>query len=236
MPKRKTSFASNEIYHVYNRGVDKRVIFNSEHDLNRFCLLLKLCNGTRTFDINDKFRSGSSFIDIFNMEVGDPIVKIHAWALMPNHFHLVLSEINERGISSFMKNLTGSYSKYFNLKDKRTGSLFEGRFKSKHADLDTYVKYLFSYVSLNRIKLIDDESEWKEKGIKDLAQVRRFLEIDQYSSLMDYIQPKNKRLFGSITNTSFYSDYFSISENIWKEIFDWLEFDKDGTVEIANVS
>src|SRR3989338_5483185 len=99
---------------------------------------------------------------------------------MPNHFHLLLKEIEMGGISQFMGKLSTAYSMYFNKKYERTGSLFEGRFKSSRIANDNYLHYLFAYIHLNPIKLI--EPMWKEKGINDFARAKEFLGRYNYSS------------------------------------------------------
>ena len=91
---------------------------------------------------------------------------------MPNHFHILVKEKIENGISKFMGKLTTGYSMYFNKRYDRTGSLFQGVFKSVHADSDEYLKYLFAYIHLNPIKLINPE--WKENGIKDKNRANAF--------------------------------------------------------------
>lgn len=232
MPNRRDKFATGEVYHIYNRGVDKRQIFKDNHDRNRFCLLLKLCNGTKSFDLEEHFRYKKSFNEIYNIDVGHPLVTIHAWTQMPNHFHLILSEVMSGGISLFMKSFAGAYAKYFNHRYSRTGTLFESRFKSKQATSDTYAKYLFAYVSLNRIKLIASESTWREQGIKDVKKVRNFLDNDEHSSLFDYLYDESPRLFSSIISKDFYRNYFSNKKFVQREIFDWLK--QEGSEDVLD--
>ncbi len=200
----------------------------NDHDLNRFCLLLKLCNGTKSFDLENHFRYKKSFKEVYSIDVGTPIVSIHSWTLMPNHFHLAISELVDGGISLFMKSLSGAYCRYFNAKHDRTGTLFEGRFKSKHVESDRQAKYLFSYISLNRIKLLEGESKWRERGVSDMKKVKKFLDADQYSSLFDYLYDNSPRLFSSIVDKKLYTPHFSNRKFIERELFDWLKFKKDG--------
>jgi putative transposase len=168
------------------------------------------------------------------MDVGNPIVSIHAWTLMPNHFHLVLSELVEGGISLFMKSLAGAYVKYFNKKHNRTGTLFEGRFKSKHAESDKYAKYLFAYVSLNRIKLVPGESKWREQGIGDMGKIKKFIDTDERSSLFDYLYNDSPRLFSMIILKDFYKNYFFNKKFVEREIFSWLKLKGEGAEAVLN--
>lgn len=223
---RKHIFAPNEYYHIYNRGVDKRITFLDAHDYHRFMLLLYFCNTIEPVDMQKVFREGSTFTefsDIFKFPKGKPLVAIGAWCLMPNHFHLLIKELSKNGIIKFMQKLTTGYSMYFNQKYNRTGSLFQGKFKSEHAKEDRYLKYLFSYIHLNPIKLISGESKWKENGLKDLQKAKKFLGTYEYSSLNNYI--KNKHRYENIINKKEFPQYFlDINESI-KEITEWLTSD-----------
>src|SRR3989344_7978889 len=131
---RKISFAPEEFYHLYNRGVDKRNIFTCVNDYNRFVTLLYLCNNTKPTSIEHELRSGRVFTELLNTERGKLLVDIGAYCLMPNHFHILIREKDNNGISTFMKKLSTAYSMYFNNKYKRSGALFEGRFKAQHAN------------------------------------------------------------------------------------------------------
>ncbi len=222
MSHRKFNFAPGEYYHLYNRGVDKRSIFNDVHDRNRLAYLLYLANGDVKFDFQKIFRE-SSIAEIFALDVGEPLVNICAWVFMDNHFHILVKEIKEGGVSKFMQNLCGAYSKYFNTKHKRTGALFEGRFKAIHANTDIYLKYLFSYIHLNPVKMIEGEIDWKRIGISDLPRAKKFLEHYAYSSLIDFLKPES-RLYDSILNKNASPEYFPKPGLVWKESLEWLSF------------
>ncbi len=215
MATRKISFAPGEYYHLYNRGNSKQTIFRDASDYRRFIHLLYISNTKNGFVIN---RIDS---DIFAFERGERLVSIGAWVLMPNHFHLLITQNTEGGISKFMQKLTTAYSMYYNQKYKRTGGLFEGKFKSEHTDTDEYLKYLFSYIHLNPIKLI--QKDWKEAGIKDKQRAFDFLKNYLYSSFTDYINNKT-RPEGMIVDKKMFPDYFQTIENFKKEIFEWLSY------------
>jgi len=213
---RKIIFAENEFYHLYNRGVDKRIVFENEWDYKRFILLLYLCNGKIPVRFEDlpNWKSGK-FEElaktVFAERIDSPIIAIGAYCLMPNHFHLLIREISEK-----------AYTMYFNESRKRTGSLFQGRFKAEHADTDMYLKYLFSYIHLNPIKLV--EPKWKEFGIVDRQRVKRFLFAYQYSSLPDY--SGTTRECSKILNKKEFPDYFSTKKDVERHIDDWLIYKK----------
>jgi REP element-mobilizing transposase RayT len=230
MSYRKISFTEGEFYHIYNRGNSKQKIFLDNYDYDRFLKLLFLCNSENSIDFReDIVRQG---ISAWDFDRGESIVSIGAWVLMPNHFHLYLtinlrkqgfrkfSKLGDNEITEFVHKLLTSYSKYFNTKYKRTGSLFEGKFKSVHIENDNQAKYLFSYIHLNPVKLID--SKWKENGIKDNAKTKTFLEKYQWSSYLDYkeiVRPQNK-----ILNKKAFPKYFQNIKDFDSEIEEWLTF------------
>ena len=222
---RKHAFVPDEYYHVYNRGVDKRTIFIDIHDYHRFMLLLYFCNSTEPVDMQKVFREGPTFTefsDILKFPKAEPLVAIGAWCLMPNHFHILIKQVAEKGITKFMQKITTAYSMYFNKKYNRTGSLFQGKFKSENPDNDNYLKYLFSYIHLNPVKLIPAESKWKENGIKDLIRTQDFLKKYEYSSLNNYINDNYK--YEDIINKKEFPQYFLNADESIKEIVEWLNF------------
>ena len=166
-------FSEGEFYHLYNRGVDKRIVFENDSDYKRFALLLYLCNYKTAvrFDFLPNWKGPTSpelVKAVFGTDRGLPIVAIGAYCFMPNHFHILVREITEGGVSSFMQKLNTAYTMYFNNSRRRTGALFQGRFKAKHAHSDVYLKYLVSYIHLNPAKIL--EPKWKEHGIKNLKR------------------------------------------------------------------
>lgn len=135
-------------------------------------------------NIQEKYK-GLTFAKLVELEsVGHGLVDIMAYCLLTNHFHLVLRQKVERGISIFLQKICTAYSMYFNLKHGHSGTLFQGRFKSSHLDTDPYFKWIFPYVHLNPISLV--EPDWQEKGVGDPARAKEFLRNYRYSSYHDY--------------------------------------------------
>ena len=214
MSLRKTLFESGGFYHVYNRGNSKQTIFHDEEDYNRFIKLLFLSNGKENFKM--------CFIrdEIYNFNRGEQLVDIGAYCLMPNHFHLLLTQSENGSISKFMQKLSTGYSMYYNKKYERTGTLFEGKFKSEHAKDDRYLKYLFSYIHLNPVKLLCHN--WKEEGIKDKKHALTFIEQYKFSSYQDYTGHARKQK--EIINLEVFPYYFLTKKVFGEEIFDWLDY------------
>ncbi|PJC49435.1 hypothetical protein CO033_01550 [Candidatus Nomurabacteria bacterium CG_4_9_14_0_2_um_filter_32_10] len=218
MSMRKVDFEIGEFYHIYNRGNSKQKIFNNKEDYERFIKLLFLSNGNNSFKIH--------FIKndvVYDFDRGERLVDIGAYCLMPNHFHLLIKEKVENGISKFMQKLTTAYVMYYNEKYKRIGSLFEGKFKSEHVGNDRYLKYTFSYIHLNPIKLL--ESKWKELGIKDKNRAINFLKDYKYSSFKDFL--REARIESSILSRRSFPDYFSTTKIFISEILDWINYNKN---------
>ncbi len=218
MSIRKTAFVPGEYYHLYNRGNSKQEIFHDKEDYDRFIKLLFLSNNEKNFKIQ--------FIrmnDIFNHERKNLLVSIGAYCLMPNHFHILITQTKEGSISKFMQKLTTGYSMYYNKKYERTGSLFEGKFKSEHANNDRYLKYLFSYIHLNPVKMID--KNWKINGIRNKNKTLDFLQDYKYSSYLDYLLIPRQE--GLILATKAFPNYFHTKEKFQKEIFEWLSYRQD---------
>lgn len=217
MSTRKIAFVPSEFYHVYNRGTDKRVIFKDRFDYERFIQLLYICNSHKPILVRDVFKNKNS---AFNFDQGSTLVSIGAYCLMPNHFHILTTPSGEYGLSTFMNKLCTSYSMYFNSRYDRTGSLFEGSFKAEWADSDEYLKYLFSYIHLNPVKLL--QSDWKEEGIQNSLVALQYLEHYKYSSFSDY--DGKRRIEEVILNREAFPDYFKVRKDFRKEILELITF------------
>ena len=215
---RKVSFVKDEYYHIYNRGNSKQKIFHDTEDYLRIVNLFYLCNSENNFKFFILNRGRSN--DPYLFERGKQLVSVGAYCIMPNHFHILITEKQEGGISKFMQKLTTAYVMYYNKKYKRTGSLFEGKFKSGYIDNDRYLKYLFSYIHLNPIKLL--QTDWKEKGIKNKKQALEYLNKYKYSSFFDYLNINRKQ--NNILNKESFPNYFENQKIFEEEIFEWLGY------------
>lgn len=212
---RKFQFSVGEFYHLYNRGSNKMPIFLDDYYKKRFIKLLFVCNSNKP--VVFKTIQG---LPLDKIERGETLVDVGAYCLMPNHFHLLIREKMENGISLFMEKLSTAYSMFFNKKNERTGGLFEGTFKATHANDDEYLKYLFAYIHLNPVKLI--EPGWKENGIKDKNTANVFLNGYTFSSYADYAGVE--RVESMILNRKVFPEYFSTLKDFNDMINDWLSF------------
>jgi putative transposase len=137
-------------YHIYNRGVEKREIFQDEADYKKFIAFLKLylsnpnLQGRTLKDENDHTIPPSRANNNFVQEI-----QLQAYCLMPNHFHLLIRQINERSMADFMHSLMTKYVMYFNKKNKRVGSLFQGKYKTVRILSEEQYTYITKYIHRN---------------------------------------------------------------------------------------
>jgi len=221
MSIRKVNFVSGEYYHIYNRGNSKQKIFHDEEDYLRFMALLYVSNTNQKFDFYNLNRSLNS--NTYKLELINQYVSIGSYCLMPNHFHILITEKIEGGISNFMQKLSTAYVMYYNKKYKRSGSLFEGKFKSEHLNTDNYLRYIFSYIHLNPVKLI--QKDWEKRGIKDKKLVMEYLNKYRYSSYLDFIGEKRPQK--QILDLKAFPEYFPNKKSFIKEIFQWLSYKEE---------
>lgn len=142
----------NGYYHIYNRGVEKRVIFEDEMDYKVFLSYTKEYLSPKT---NIEKIVLVTFKDtVFKGVPRQPNnyhgkVELLAYCLMPNHFHLLIKQSEKGGMRNFVHSLLLRYSRYFNQKYKRVGPLFQGRYKAVSIDNDSYLLHLSRYIHLN---------------------------------------------------------------------------------------
>lgn len=145
MPYRITPLVNDSFYHIYNRGVEKRKIFMEDKDYQRFLQTIyyyQFSGPKPRFSTHKRFK-------IKDFDKSPKIVEIVCYCLMPNHFHLLLKQLKNNGIQEFLSKITNSYTKYFNTKNKRVGSLMQGQFKAVSVETDEQLVHLSRYIHLN---------------------------------------------------------------------------------------
>jgi len=195
------------IFHVYNRGVEKRDIFLDDADRFRFIASLILFNSTQATNPN-AHRLMEVSLPLLSHELDEQVVELMAYCLMPNHYHLMIRPRVEHGLTEFMRKLGTGYTNYFNLRYDRVGALFQGRFKSKPVISDSHFNWLPHYIHCNPF----DGSETS-------------IITYPWSSFQDYSSKKdgasNKRR-SKVVDTSFLSQWFETPEQFYQETLDWL--------------
>jgi len=210
----------NIFYHILNRGVDKKKIFQ---DLNDYIYFMD-----NLFGLNNKnIALPYSYRKSKNHRNRIPMIKIVdivCWCLMPNHFHSLVKEKINKGAGLFSKKITSSHTHYFNLKNDRNGVLFQGRSKILPVERDEYFLWLPFYIMSNPLKLV--EPQWKEKGIKNLKKALEFLENYKYSSFPNLI---GKNSFSEIINKNLFYKIYDTNEKKFKK--DFIEFVSSARVD-----
>lgn len=184
MSIRKTKLVPGEYYHIYNRGVDKRNIFNNKFDIQRFL------QSMNEFNIQNPI--GSLYANQFTKKrlsgKATKLVKFIAYCLNPNHYHFLLTPLTEKGVEKFMHKMGTGYARYFNEKNKRSGVLFQGKFKSKHINSNNYLLKASSYINLNNcdrngvVKNKLSASSWEEYRLKLKGFCDKSIILGQFKS------------------------------------------------------
>ncbi|MEW5907599.1 MAG: transposase [Patescibacteria group bacterium] len=198
-------------YHIFNRGTEKRDIFTCKKDFERFIVNLILFNTKNQNPIRNISRYN---IDSACKKIpDDPLVRIHAFSLLRNHFHLMLEEVTQNGISRFLHRIEMSYSLYFNKLYSRSGNLFQGAYKIRHIDNNAYLLYLPLYIHLNPLDMLKSEKNWKEVGIKNKTKAIDFLETYPWSSLREYLAGQSGQYYPFVSR--------EIIDNLYKNPDEW---------------
>lgn len=179
-----------ELFHVLNRGVEGRKIFTSKNDYFRFVHGLQLFNTRGPAENTTYFLEKN--IDLRSRyEKYVRLVDIHAWCLMPNHYHLLISERADGGLTLFIRKLNIGYANYFNKKYNRSGSLFQGRTKKILIDKDAHFLHIMHYIHLNPLDLLPETRGWRHAKIGNESSARKHINEYRWSSLHDYRGRKN---------------------------------------------
>lgn len=231
------SFVTNEFYHLFNRGVDKRKIFLDKNDYIRFIHDLYEFNDINpalAFSRRSLKKMGSNYIGSptsYNIKPRELLINLHAFVLMPNHHHEIIEQLKEGGITLFTRKIHTGYTNAFNLKYERSGHLFQGSFKDVYIENDVQLAYLVCYIHSNPLDLW--KPNWKEKKLTnfEIKEALKFLEKYRWSSHLDYLSIKN---FPSIMERNFLLKFFDGTDDYKKFFIDWLRQYEDRIEDIQD--
>lgn len=203
---RKNPIIVGQIYHVFNRSIGRQPIFLNNSSYQR---ALETINYYQYLETSLRFSHFNRLpanlknraLDVLLQ--GRKRVKILAYCLMPNHFHFLIQEISDRGISNFMSNLQNSYAKFFNTKNERNGALFQQMFKAVLIESDEQLIHVTRYIHLNPLTSFI---------LKDIKELSDYL----WSSFQEYLGRGNL----SIVDKEFILDFFP-------SIQSFIDFTKD---------
>lgn len=213
--------ATGSVYHIYNRGVEKRNIFMDDSNYFRFIQdLFEFNNEDPAINLGRMIE-----VRLHSFLPEKPrrrlLVDILAFCLMPNHFHLLLRQRVENGISKFMQKLGTGYTNYFNIKFKRDGVLLQGKYKAKLVEEEAHFIYLPHYIHLNPLDLAD--IQWRKGKIKNVEKALKFLISYRWSSYLDYIGIRN---LPSLTQRRFLLDLFDEQGGYKESLIRWIKMIK----------
>jgi putative transposase len=211
MPYRFTPFVNNHYYHIFNRGVERRPMFTNKREYDRFFLAMSYYRFSKPPIKLSMFLSMAktrreSLIKEMNTHP-DILVTIIAYALMPNHFHILLRQEQDGGIRQFLSKLTNSYSKYYNTKHNRVGPLIQGPFKAILVESDEQLIHVSRYIHLNPVV----------SAVIEIKQLTTY----PYTSLPSYTTNKN-----SIVDTGIILGFFKKPSLYHSFLLDQIDYAK----------
>lgn len=218
MAEEQRNFGPGAFVHVYNRGVDKRSIFTDVYDRRRFVMALLFYawgfeNLTHFLDlVYQKEETSRITIEAAHQHLlerkdrANPLIELFAFALVENHYHLLIRILQAEGLSLFMQRFNNSYTKYFNGRHDRSGSLYGRRYQVVLVKTEEQLLHLARYLHLQSKDLapIGDK--------KDRSQLLEFIRHYPWNSYVDYLGLRKSPAFNDLINRKFLLDYFIISD------------------------
>lgn len=190
MPRKRRIISSSKIYHVVSRGNEKKPIYLNMNDYNQFISILKKKQREKLFSI-------------------------YAYCLMPNHYHLILNE-GENVISSIMQSINTTYAIYFNKKHDRVGHLFQGRFRSKAIEDESYFLTAVRYVHNNPVSanLVNDIYRYRWSSYRSYLQINDKDKLIERRFLLNMISTSPEKAIREFVNFSKQVDERIFSEHL----------------------
>ncbi len=183
----KPAFKKGSYYHLYSSGVDRRRIFSSQEDFDRFEAYLYLLNAVESQRAANFFAAGRQH-EIFSSARGEKLVAIGAYSLLPQEFHILATPLVENGIGKFMQKLQTGYTMFFNKKYSHEGRLFSSRYRSEEVLSEEQLRRLFTYIHAQPAAMFNER--WEESEGSELAiLITRALQY-RYSSAGEYTASK----------------------------------------------
>jgi len=201
MQVRKDKLETGYYYHIYSRSISGYKIFNNPSDFERFIEIVKLYKQSEFEYKYSRFKTLDKSIRkkiITTLKSrNDNLAKIISYCIMPTHFHMILKQEKEKGISKFMSRVLNSYAKYFNAKHHRDGALWSGRFKNRLIQNDEQLLHLTRYIHLNPVSagLIKNPEGWSYSSYNNFICDKQYKNsIIDINDLFDFT-PKSYKYF-----------------------------------------
>jgi len=236
---RKEPFFKGDLVHVYNRGNRNQLIVKDNIDRWRFLQALYYFN--HSLSILNTFRTlkealgvdfSNKLIWVDGIGKRDPLVKIHAFILLDNHYHFILEEIRDGGVTEFMRKIGTSVTSRFNKRYNETGRLFQGAYKARRINKDDYLQYLMVYIHIKNV--FDLYPGGFENALKNFGDAFEFALEYPYSSLGAYFS--NSHISSPIITTDMCSNIFTSKEDFKgfaKNCIEFVHFDEKRTTILS---
>ena len=188
MPSKNTikKFVPGGIYHVYNRGVEKRSIFAADQDYRTFLNLLKI-----TLTPKEEL-DNADYIEIKNRADS---VKLLSYCLMPNHFHLIIMQLDKTGMTELMRSISNAYVAYFNKHYKRVGGLFQGTYKAVLIEKDEHLIHVSRYIHMNPLEIHQKLEEYPYSSYKHYLDNSHPKWLNLSTIIEQFANPKEYKKF-----------------------------------------
>lgn len=212
MPRRKSPLSVGEHYHIVNRGTDKKMLFKDTSDYVRFLFTILYFQSTVTFsnlgNYVKQYKTKGNFV--INDSTANDIkktreVELIAFCIMPNHFHFLLNEKIEGGISRYMQRVQNSYGKYFNTKYKVNGHVFQGSFRNIHIETNEQLLHTSAYIHRNPIEILGKNKKYENYPWSSMSNYCK-------KSRFDFLLAKDI-IEGQFTGKISYPDFVSTNSS-----------------------
>lgn len=239
MPHIKRQFENGEIYHITARRIGNELLFGDDIDLYRGIYGIYEFNNAKPVEIRQRrierarfketlarFEANGGLPSVSFKDKREKLVEVLAFALMPNHIHLLVRQLVNNGISAYMQKMGSGYASWFKekyeQKQKLKGHFYQDRFNAVHIEDEGQLKTVLIYIFTNAIALI--EPGWKERGVVSIEKSIEFLEQKyRWSSYWDCLGKKN---FPSIiaTEKDFVMEMLGGAEGCKKAVDGWIKY------------
>lgn len=224
---RKEIFTPGEYYHIYSRVLFNSPEFRDIKNATRLFQSFILANSTKSSDAFQYLKNNKSALLEKAIEItkeGKKFVDILCYVIMPDHYHLLLCEKEEKGISKFIHKCNISIAKYINIKNDRRGPLFESRFNAKHINTNEYLLHLSVYIHLNPLDFLMGR-QWRENKLKNWLMAKKKLLDYPWSSLKAFLNDNyNDQV---VSNNEIITQQFTAKNDYELFLRDWSEETKD---------
>jgi len=218
---RKEIFTPGEYYHVYSRVILNITEFKNYENAQKLHQAFLLANSTESSTAFRYLRNYENAGLGRAIEIawrGEKLVDVVAYVIMPNHYHLLVKELRENGISDFFHKCNTAIAKYINIKEERKGPLFESNFKAKHIDSNQYLLHLSLYIHLNPLDFIDSKN-WRNGNLKNWNSKKKELLEYPWSSLKNYLYKDYEDWI--LSGTEIILDQFKDKKDYEKFLREW---------------